>query len=104
MGVQGLVIIGAGAAGTGPLIWAAQNGKLEEWLNAGIAVVEIDGGRVVRLAAIDAPPERHRPLGRPEAADRKPAGAASAAIGDQRVGGAVHHEHRHRPRGMAGIS
>lgn len=40
IGTLGLAILGGGAAGTGPLIWAAQNGKLEEWLGTGIAVVE----------------------------------------------------------------
>ncbi|HZB92245.1 MAG TPA: hypothetical protein VE397_12430 [Stellaceae bacterium] len=40
IGTLGLVILGGGAAGTGPLIWAAQNGKLEEWLGTGIAIVE----------------------------------------------------------------
>lgn len=40
MGMQGLIIVGAGAAGTGPLIWAAQNGTLGAWLEKGITVIE----------------------------------------------------------------
>jgi hypothetical protein len=34
------VILGGGPAGTGPLVWAAQNGQLGAWLDRGIAVVE----------------------------------------------------------------
>lgn len=34
------VIIGGGPGGLGPLIWAAQHGRLESWLDQGIAVVE----------------------------------------------------------------
>lgn len=34
------VILGAGAAGTGPLVWAARNGALGAWLDRGIAVVD----------------------------------------------------------------
>ncbi len=37
-----VVIIGAGPAGTGPLLWAAQHGRLGEWLDSGVAVVERD--------------------------------------------------------------
>jgi hypothetical protein len=36
------VIIGAGPAGTGPLLWAAQHGLLGDWLDSGVAVVERD--------------------------------------------------------------
>lgn len=36
----GLAIIGAGAAGIGPLVWAAQNNKLHAWLDVGMAIVE----------------------------------------------------------------
>jgi hypothetical protein len=43
LGVFGLVIIGGGAAGTGPLVWAAQHGKLESWLGEGIVIVERSG-------------------------------------------------------------
>src|ERR1700710_1978431 len=34
------VILGGGPAGTGPLVWAAQNGRLGAWLDRGVAVVE----------------------------------------------------------------
>lgn len=34
------VILGAGPAGTGSLVWAARHGLLGEWLDAGIAIVE----------------------------------------------------------------
>ncbi|MFZ5779441.1 MAG: hypothetical protein ACOY4R_04425 [Pseudomonadota bacterium] len=34
------IIIGGGPGGLGPLIWAAQHGRLEGWLDQGIAVVE----------------------------------------------------------------
>jgi hypothetical protein len=34
------VILGAGPAGTGPLVWAARHGLLAEWLSAGLALVE----------------------------------------------------------------
>ena len=34
------MILGAGPGGTGPLIWAAANGLLGDWLDAGIAVVD----------------------------------------------------------------
>jgi hypothetical protein len=37
-----VVIVGAGPAGTGPLLWAAQHGLLSEWLDSGVAVVERD--------------------------------------------------------------
>jgi hypothetical protein len=33
-------VLGGGPAGTGPLIWAAQNGMLHSWLGGGIAIVE----------------------------------------------------------------
>lgn len=34
------LILGAGPGGTGPLIWAAQQGRLEAWLEDGIALVD----------------------------------------------------------------
>ena len=34
------LILGAGPGGTGPLIWAAQIGALQGWLNAGVALVD----------------------------------------------------------------
>jgi len=34
------VILGGGPAGTGSLVWAAQNGLLADWLDRGIAIVE----------------------------------------------------------------
>ena len=34
------VIIGGGPGGLGPLLWAAQHGRLPEWLDRGVAVVE----------------------------------------------------------------
>ena len=37
------IIIGGGPGGLGPLIWAAQNGLLPDWLNRGVAVVERQG-------------------------------------------------------------
>ena len=39
-----LAVLGGGPAGTGPLIWAAQNGMLPAWLDRGIAVVERTAG------------------------------------------------------------
>ena len=38
--MYGLAILGAGPAGTGPLVWAAQNGRLHDLLDQGVAVVE----------------------------------------------------------------
>lgn len=38
------VILGGGPAGTGPLVWAAQNGRLGPWLDRGVAVVERSTG------------------------------------------------------------
>jgi hypothetical protein len=34
------VILGGGPAGTGPLVWSAQNGQLGPWLDRGVAIVE----------------------------------------------------------------
>ena len=34
------VIIGGGPGGLGPILWAAQNGLLPEWLDRGVVVVE----------------------------------------------------------------
>jgi len=47
------IILGAGPAGTGGLIWAARNGVLGDWLDAGIALVEqreMLGGTMGRYA------------------------------------------------------
>ncbi len=41
--MYGLAIIGGGPAGTGPLVWAAQHGKLDAWLDDGVAVIERTG-------------------------------------------------------------
>jgi hypothetical protein len=35
-----LAILGGGPAGMGPLVWAARNGILQDWLDGGVAVVE----------------------------------------------------------------
>jgi hypothetical protein len=46
-------IIGGGAGGTGPLVWAARNGFLSDWLDSGIALIERRrklGGTVGRYA------------------------------------------------------
>ncbi len=46
-------IIGGGAGGTGPLVWAARNGLLADWLDAGIVLIERRrklGGTVGRYA------------------------------------------------------
>jgi hypothetical protein len=37
------VIVGGGPGGLGPLLWAAQNGLLEEWLSYGVILVERTG-------------------------------------------------------------
>lgn len=34
------VVVGGGPGGLGPLIWAAQTGRLEAWLDRGVAIVE----------------------------------------------------------------
>jgi hypothetical protein len=47
------VILGGGAAGTGPLVWAARHGLLSDWLDAGIAIVDARrtlGGTIGRYA------------------------------------------------------
>ena len=41
--IQSTVIAGGGPGGLGPLLWAAQKGCLEEWLDRGIALVESSG-------------------------------------------------------------
>jgi len=49
----GSLILGAGPGGTGPLVWAAQNGKLQSWLAAGVAIVDRSdamGGTLGRYA------------------------------------------------------
>jgi hypothetical protein len=38
--MYGVIILGGGPAGTGPLIWAAQNGRLDWLLDRGVAIVE----------------------------------------------------------------
>ena len=67
------MILGAGPGGTGPLIWAAQHGLLEDWIAQGIVVVDraaAFGGTIGRyivnsdslgaayLECLDAPPAR----------------------------------------------
>lgn len=37
------LIVGAGPGGTGPLVWAAQNGRLGAWLGAGVAMLDRSG-------------------------------------------------------------
>ena len=37
------VVVGGGPGGLGPLLWAAQNGLLDAWLEQGVAVVERTG-------------------------------------------------------------
>jgi hypothetical protein len=69
----GSLILGAGPGGTGPLVWAAQQGCLHEWLRQGVAVIERGsaiGGTLGRyiinsdslgaayLECLDAPPAR----------------------------------------------
>ncbi len=47
------VILGGGPGGTGPLVWAAQNNRLNSWLSAGVAIVEREdgiGGTIGRYA------------------------------------------------------
>src|SRR5215813_10622049 len=39
------VVVGGGPGGLGPLLWAAQNGLLDAWLDQGVALVE-RGGRL----------------------------------------------------------
>jgi len=34
------LIMGAGPGGTGPLVWAAQQGRLRDWLGEGVAVID----------------------------------------------------------------
>jgi hypothetical protein len=38
--IAATVVVGAGAAGTGPLLYAAQNGLLDRWLDRGVTVIE----------------------------------------------------------------
>jgi hypothetical protein len=38
--VLSCIIVGGGPGGLGPLIWAAQNGRLESWLDQGVALLE----------------------------------------------------------------
>ena len=44
-GMYETVIVGAGPGGTGPLICAAQQGSLTDWLEAGVAIVD-QGSRI----------------------------------------------------------
>ena len=37
------VVVGGGPGGLGPLLWAAQRGLLDAWLNQGIALIERNG-------------------------------------------------------------
>src|ERR1700751_6430436 len=37
------VVVGGAPGGLGPLLWAAQNGLLDAWLEQGVAVVERTG-------------------------------------------------------------
>lgn len=41
--VLSTVIIGGGPGGLGPLVWAAQHGRLDSWLDEGVAIVERSG-------------------------------------------------------------
>jgi hypothetical protein len=83
----GSLILGAGPGGTGPLVWAAQQGCLHEWLRQGVTVIERGnaiGGTLGRyiinsdslgaayLECLDAPPAQRlfAPL-RDEAATRE---------------------------------
>ena len=46
-------IVGAGPGGTGPLVFAAQEGVLDDWLSLGVAVIDRDvafGGTIGRYA------------------------------------------------------
>src|SRR5438034_6813928 len=71
--MRGTLIVGAGPGGTGPLVWAAQNGQLTRWLDDGISVLDRGssmGGSIGRyvinsdslstvyLECLDAPPAR----------------------------------------------
>lgn len=38
--MQSTLIVGAGPGGTGPLVWAAQHGCLDDWLAKGVTVVD----------------------------------------------------------------
>src|SRR5438045_3519811 len=68
-------IIGAGPGGTGPLVYAAQKGLLDNWLSQGVAIIDRSasiGGTIGRyivnsdslggvyLECLDAPPARER--------------------------------------------
>lgn len=71
--MQATLILGAGPGGTGPLVWAAQNGLLNEWLATGVTIFdrrEAIGGTLGRyminsdslgtayLECLEAPPAR----------------------------------------------
>jgi hypothetical protein len=67
-----------------------------------IAVAEVGGGSVLEVAAVDAAPEFERFPGHRSPAPRS--GCCRAhRHGDQRIGGAVHQQHRNRTRRMAGL-
>src|SRR5687768_4867642 len=38
--MQASLILGAGPGGTGPLVWAAQNGLLNDWLASGVTIFD----------------------------------------------------------------
>jgi hypothetical protein len=38
--MRATLVLGAGPGGTGPLVWAAQNGRLDRWLQAGVALID----------------------------------------------------------------
>lgn len=51
--MRATLVLGAGPGGTGPLVWAAQNGRLDHWLDAGVALVDREtaaGGTLGRYA------------------------------------------------------
>lgn len=51
--MRGTLILGGGPGGTGPLIWAMQNGMLDSWLTEGITIVDSGaslGGTIGRYA------------------------------------------------------
>jgi len=41
--VLSTIIVGGGPGGLGPLVWAAQHGRLDSWLDEGVAVLERSG-------------------------------------------------------------
>src|SRR5260370_1498248 len=67
-----------------------------------IAAVHVRRAGILRLAAIDAAPERQRLFSRPKSFHREAAGALAALIGDQGSDRAAHDQHRHPARRAAG--